>query len=269
MRLIVLFLLVALASSKHHHGGHHFRGHKLLRQLSHPAKGEVEVLDKEVATAPAVVKDGKAKMHPKKPVAHAADQGLRTKVKQMSSKIQQLQQQLRMARAHPPPPPFARFFRKFGPHHKFDPHHPPPPFFLKFGPHHKFDPHHPPPPPHREFRFERWRHHGGRRRHHFWHGVLCVGILSLLMYGTVRLCRRCCCNSNSAANTYPAYVVSGSPARGGVVHNPYVGVSSAAVVPTAEGHAVPTGSAVPMAFASASAPEQLQHGVVIGTPVNF
>ena len=98
---------------------------------------------------------------------------------------------------------------------------------------------------------------------------MCVGILSLLMYGTVRLCRRCCCNSNSAANTYPAYVVSGSPARGGVVHNPYVGVSSAAVVPTAEGHAVPTGSAVPMAFASVSAPEQLQHGVVIGTPVNF
>jgi len=250
--LIAAILCVAVASAGGHHGhGHHFRGHKHLRQLSHSRKDEVEVLNKELETVPTIVKDSELKKKHQKPIAqaNAVNEKLRTTVKQMSSKIKQLEHQLLVARAGPPPPPFARFFHKFDGHRRFGRQHP--------------------PPPHQPFqRFERWRHHG-HRRHHFWHGVLCVGIFTVLFYGIVRLCKRCCCNGDSAANTYPAYAVSGSPARGGVVHNPYVGVSSAAVVPAAEGHAVPTGSTVPMAFATASAPEQLQHGVVIGTPVSF
>jgi len=249
---VAAVLCVAVASAGGHHGhGRHFAGHKHLRHSSHSAKDEVEVLNQELETVPTVVKDGELKQHRGKSIAqaNAVNKKLRTKVQQMSSKIKQLEHQLLVARARPPPPPFARFFHKFDPHRRFGPHHP--------------------PPPHRSFqRFESWRHHG-HRRHRFWHGVLCVGILTLLFYGIVRLCKRCCCNDDNAANAYPAYVVSGSPARGGVVHNPYVSVSSAAVVPTAEGHAVPTGSTVPMAFAPASAPEQLQHGVVIGTPVSF
>jgi len=202
------------------------------------------------------------------------EEKLRKTVSTMSNRIQHLEQQLKMARAHPVhpvPPPLLNFLRGFDKRHF---HHIPPASVVINGQAHK---------PQRGWRH--WRQHHAQHHHHV---MLAFGITVLVMYALFCCVRRCCCSDDNGTNEYPAYSNTASSYTRGL-RNPYVGVSSSVVVPTAEGQPLPAvvptaevpavvptaeGQVVPsapiaMAVGVPVGNQQLQHGVVLGTPVNF
>lgn len=273
MRVVFALIAVASASAVHNNKFHHLH-HRALRGLHNHHRSALEA-NAEITTEPTrtvnkadvpgttiagaisapaaftsnVTEDKDPKTRPTAGAKTAAPD-LRAQMTVMGARIRQLEKQLELAHAHPPPmpPPFTRFLHHFG---QVSPH----------GLSHGHDK--------QGVRFQGWhRWHSPRDGHRHHHPLLCFTILAATLYGIIR-CMKCCCRRHGSGITeYPAAL---PVTRGGVVHNPYVGVgaSSAAVVPTAEPQAVPL-SVVPSApapvvegFASA---HSLQHGVVLGTP---
>jgi len=189
-----------------------------------------------------------------------AEPDLRVQMAKMSARIEQLEAQLKQVQPPPLPPRLAHFLHSLG---HTGPHD---------GPLHAEDEH--------NVRFEAWRH-WHEQHHHRHHPLLCFILFTAIIYGMYKCTKRCCCNASDGANVYPAYVHgngngNGLPtARGGVVHNPYVGVESqtATFVPSAENPRPVATAVVPSApapMAVGGVPQhQLQHGVVLGTPVSL